>query len=91
MTKDEKVLLAMVGCALLFVIIYRVANPPLILGAIPADAAESEPQEQTNVKSGPHYLTYNTPWAYNPALGNPMPRLTRGMIGELPNMSEDLS
>lgn len=88
MSKDEKITLAVVGLLILAVLIWR---KPIV-----AAIAESEipvvdeigvsmNRLNTSMTKGPDYLMYNMPYAFSPPIGNFLPSITAGQIGQTVN------
>lgn len=90
MTKDEKITLAVVGLLIMAVIIWR---KPIV--AVITGEDEPEPQvDEIGVSQTPDkrdmrnvraYLSYNLPYAFAPPVGNFLPSITAGQVGQTVN------
>jgi hypothetical protein len=80
MNRDEKILLVLMGLAVLVVVIYSgrdIASPsPTVL-----EVGASNTDEPVDV--GPSYLTYNAPWNFQPPTAQFLPNPTAGQIGQV--------
>jgi len=80
MSKDAQILMFVVVGALAAVLIWNKQISGFI-APTGSDAVSGAPTD-ASLTNGPEYLVYNTPWAYNPALGNVLPSMTEGQIGQ---------
>lgn len=80
MSNDAKILMFVVVGLLAGVLIWN-KQLSQFLAPTGSDVISGAPVDGS-LTNGPEYLVYNTPWAYNPALGNVLPSLTEGQIGQ---------
>lgn len=83
MTRNEKILIAVMVIALIGVFMFRVKAPEnKSLTANPNDVP---------TPNGPAYLTYNLPWGFSSPVQNVLPNRAAGQIGSQDNPAYDLS
>jgi len=80
MTNDAKILMFAVVGVLAGVLIWN-KQISAFMAHTGSNTVSGAPIDGS-LTNGPEYLVYNTPWAYNPALGNVLPSMTEGQIGQ---------
>jgi len=90
MTKDEKILIAVSALIVVVVIIWRKPIVAVVTGDYtevnPADSiGVSQTTQNSSLTRGPAYLMYNQPYAFSPPVGNFLPSITAGQVGQTVN------
>lgn len=79
MTQEETTFVGIAVLALAALVIYDVRSKN---AAVTTDAPPLDPIQAMQT-SGPQYLLYNQPWAFSPPVGNVLPSVTAGQIGQV--------
>jgi hypothetical protein len=87
MTKDEKILIAFAALMIMAIIIWRKPIARVVSGetSVADEIGMSQTQYNASVTRGPEYMMYNAPYAFAPPLGNFLPSITAGQVGQTVN------
>ncbi len=86
MSQDEKIWLGLAFVGLVAVLLFQRAISVPFVGSTVADIGVSLTPQNANLAKGPSYLMYNSPWAYAPPVGNFLPSISAGQIGQTENV-----
>lgn len=84
MGNSEKVFLALMGVALVAVILWRDKLPAIFNGpdvVVTPDSVDNSGNAMS--ATGPSWLVYNQPYMFNAAMGNVLPTRSIGQVGQV--------